>query len=68
MHGMGLYTKVDSYMVNMLYAWSFIHNTTLPIAIDKNNCFLSLNIYTTIFALGAGNLNENRTYQLRSFI
>ena len=35
MHVLGLCIKVDSYVVNLFYAWSFSHNTAVPI--DKNN-------------------------------
>ena len=59
MHGLGLCIKVDSYMEHMLYAWPFIHNVALPIAIKKNKYFISLNIYTTLFAWVYGNLNKN---------
>ena len=41
MHGLGLCIK--SYVAHMLYAWYFIHNTEVPIAIKKNNYYLSLN-------------------------
>ena len=36
MHGFVLRIKVDSYVANMLYKWSFSHNTAVPIAIKKN--------------------------------
>ena len=33
MHGLGSCIKVDSYVAHMLYAWSFSHNISVPIAI-----------------------------------
>ena len=36
MHGLGLCIKVDSYVAHMFYAWSFGHNTAVPIAIKNN--------------------------------
>ena len=60
MHGLGLCIKVDSYVAHMFYAWSFSHDTAVPIAKNKNNYFLSLNTNTTLFAWVAVNLNKNR--------
>ena len=61
MHGLELCIKVDSYMAHMLYEWSFIHNISVQIAINKNKYFILLNTCTTVFARGAGNYNKNRT-------
>ena len=36
MHRLGLCIKVDSYVAHLFYAWSFIHNTSVSIAIKKN--------------------------------
>ena len=60
MHGLGLCIKVDSYVAHMFYAWSFYHNTAVPIDIKKNKEFLSLDTNTTVFAWGSGNKNKNR--------
>ena len=35
-HGLGLCIKLDSYVAHMFYAWSFIHNTSVPITIKNN--------------------------------
>ena len=43
MYGLGLCIKVDSYVAHMLYAWSFCNNTEVPIAINRNKYFISLN-------------------------
>ena len=68
MHGMGLYIKVDSYVANMFYAWSLSYNTPVPVYIDKNKHFVSLNTYTTVFSWGAGNSNKNRMKKLDSLL
>ena len=36
MHILALCIKVHSYVAHMFYAWSFSHNTVVPIAINKN--------------------------------
>ena len=59
MHGLGLCIKVDSYVTQMFYAWSFSHNTAVPIAKKKNKYFISLSKNATLFAWGAGNSNKN---------
>ena len=59
MHGLGFFIKVYSYVDHMFYAWSFSHNTAVPIAKNKNKYFISLNISTTVFDWGAGNSNKN---------
>ena len=59
MHGLGLYIKVDSYVAHMLYAYSFSHNTTVPINKKNKKYLLSLNTNTTAFASGYGNPNKN---------
>ena len=56
--GFGLCINVDSYVIHMLYAWSFSHNTEVTIALNKNKFFLSLNTNTNLFAWGAGNCNK----------
>ena len=35
MHGLGLCIKVDGYVAHFFYAWSFIHNTAVPIDTNK---------------------------------
>ena len=60
-HGMGICTKVDSYVAHMFYVWSFINNTGVPIAINKNNYFISLNTNTSVFAWLSANPNKNIT-------
>ena len=50
-HVLVLCIKLDIFVVHMLYAWSFIHNTELKITINKNKNFLSLNTYTA-FLIG----------------
>ena len=58
MHGLGLFIKMDSYVAHMFYSCSFSHNTVVPIAINKNKYFLSLNTNTTVFSWGAINSNK----------
>ena len=53
--------KIDSYVAHMFYSWSFGDNIEVPIAINKNKYFLSLNTSTTVFDHGASNSNKNRT-------
>ena len=60
MHGLVLCIRVDSYVARIFYAWSFSHNTAVPIAKKKNKYCLYLNTNTTVFAWGAGNYNKNR--------
>ena len=55
MHGMGLCINLDSFVEHMFYAWSFSHNTEVPVGIKKNKYFLSLDTYTTEFYWGYGN-------------
>ena len=59
-HILGLYIKLNSFVAHMFYAWSFSHNTLLPIFI-KQKRFLSLNEYTNVFSCRDGNSNKNRT-------
>ena len=59
-HGVGLCIKFYNFVAHMFYAWSFNHNTAVPIDIHNNKYFLSLNINTTVFAWGSGNNNNNR--------
>ena len=61
MHELGLCIKVDSYMVHMFHAWSFIHNIEVSISIKKTKYFMLLNACTTIFFGGSDNSNENIT-------
>ena len=58
MHGLVLCIMVNSYVAHMFYAWSFSHNTEVPIAINKNKYFLSMNTNTTVFYWGAINFNK----------
>ena len=37
MHVLGLCIKVDIYVAHLFYAWSFSHNTAVPISKNKNN-------------------------------
>ena len=60
MHGLGFCIKVDIYVAHLFYAWSFIHNTSVPIAKKNNKDLLSLNKNTTLFSWVAGNSNKNR--------
>ena len=64
MHGLVLCIKVYSYGAHMLYSWSFIHNTAVPISINKKKYFPSLNIYTTVFFWESSNKNKNINQQL----
>ena len=48
---------IDIYVAHIFYAWFSSHNTEVPIAIDKNKYFLSLNTNITLFAWGDGNSN-----------
>ena len=59
MHGLGLCINVDSCVAHLFYAWSFSHNTSVPIAKKKNKYFLSLNTNTTVFSWGSGDSNKN---------
>ena len=59
MHGLGLCIKVDSYVAHSFYAYSFSHNTSVPIDKNNNTYFLSLNKNTTVFSWGPGNSNKN---------
>ena len=61
MHGLGLYIKLDIFVARMLYVWSLSHNAAVPIAINQNTYFISLNTYTPMFAWGAVSSNKNRT-------
>ena len=61
MHRLVFCIKVDSYVAHMFYAWAFSHNTGVPISIEKNKYFLSLNTYTTVLTWGYGNLKKNKT-------
>ena len=45
----------------MFYAWSFINNTPVIIAIIHNKYMISSNTYTTVFSWVSGNSIENRT-------
>ena len=62
LHGQGLCIKLNSLMAHMFYAWSFINNTSVSIAINHSTYFISLNTYTTVFARGEGNSNKYITY------
>ena len=53
--------NLDNFVANMFYTWSLSHNIEVPIPINNNKYFLSLNTYTTVFYWGAGNKNKNRT-------
>ena len=59
MHGLVSCTKVDSYVAHMFYAWLFSHNTSVPIAKNKNKSFISLNKNTTAFAWWDGSSYKN---------
>ena len=58
MRWLGLRIKLDSFVAHMFYAWSFSHNTAVPISIKKNKYFISLNTYTNDFAWGGVNSNK----------
>ena len=57
-HGLIIFIKVNSFVAHMFYAWSFSHNTAVPIAINKNRFLLFLDTNTTVFYLGSGNSNK----------
>ena len=61
MNGLRLFIKIYSYVAHMLYARSLINNTVVPIDINKNKYFMSLNTKTTLFAWVDGNSNKNKT-------
>ena len=61
MRGLRLCFKVDSYVAHMFFAWPFSHNTAVPINVDNNEYFISLNTNTIVFSWGAVNSNTNRT-------
>ena len=58
-HGLLLCINVDSYVVHIFYAFLFGHNKAVPISINKNKCFISLNTHTTTLAWVSGNSNKN---------
>ena len=58
MHELGLWIKLDNHVTHMLYACPFIHNTAVPIAINKNKYFLSLNTYTSLCDWGDSTSNK----------
>ena len=43
----------------MIYAWSFSNNELIPIAINHNTYYISLDTHTTVFAWG--DVNSNKT-------
>ena len=56
MHVLGLCIKLNSYVAHMFYAWSFSHNTELPIYIRQNKYVITLNTNTAaMFDWGADN-------------
>ena len=61
MYLLGLCIKLNSFVAHMLYAWSFIYNTSVTTAINKKQYYLYWNAYTTVFAWGAVSSNTNRT-------
>ena len=52
MEGLVICIKLNSYIAHILYAWSFIHNVSVPILIKHNKYYLSLYTNTTVFAWG----------------
>ena len=68
MHGLRLCIKFNSFLAHTFYAWSFSNNIAVSIDIKKNKYFLYLNIYTSVFSRGTGNLNKHITQQLDSSI
>ena len=48
-------------MSHMFYACLLSYNTAVPLSINKNKYFISLNTGTTSFYWGAGNSNKNIT-------
>ena len=61
MHGQRLCIKFYSLLANMFYTCSLIYNTAVPITINKNKYFISLNTNNIVFSWGAGNKNKNTT-------
>ena len=51
MHGVGLCIKVYSYVTHMFYTFTFIHNTAVPIYINRTNPVFPL-IQTLLYFLG----------------
>ena len=62
MHGLGIFIKLNSLVSHMFYARSFINNIELPISIDQNKYYLSLDTYIPVFAWGDGNNIKNIIY------
>ena len=58
MHRIGLWIKVDSYVAYMFYLWSFIHNTSFPIAIKKLKEIYFLEYKHFCISWEAGNYNK----------
>ena len=58
LHGLGLCTKLNSFVAHILYACSFSHKIEVTISNNHNKYYLSLNTYTTVFAWVAGNLKK----------
>ena len=40
MHGLGLCIKLNCFVAHMFYAWSFSHDTVVPISINQNKYFV----------------------------
>ena len=59
MHILGLFIKANSYVTHVFYAWSFSHNTIIPIDIKRKEYFISLNTNTTVFSWIDGSSNKN---------
>ena len=51
MHGLGLCIKLNCFVAHMFYAWSFSHDTAVPISINQNKYFVFL-IYTILCLIG----------------
>ena len=50
MNRLGLFVKLNRYVSQMLYAWSFSHDTEVPIAVNQKICYHYLNAYSTGFS------------------
>ena len=61
LHGLLLFIRLNNYVENMFYAYSFSHNTAVPISINQDKYYLSLSTYTTLFSWSGGNSNKHQT-------
>ena len=64
MHDLGTCVKPQSYVAHMFYAWSFSHNTVVPVAKQGLSFYLSLDSCTILFFLGCWQIKEKQRFAL----